>query len=159
MRTCRCITVIILLLIGIGTTWADVKLPAIFSDHMVLQRNAPIRVWGWAEAGEKVSVTLGQETETTTTNDQGQWQVTLAEHEYLVARYQLRRGLHRAAVTRIEYLMENFPKYPEMDSALCILGQAQRRLDETEEAEKTFARLRAEYPESQKCKKAKGSAS
>jgi TolA-binding protein len=67
--------------------------------------------------------------------------------------------LHRAAVTRIEYLMENFPKYPEMDSALCILGQAQRRLDETEEAEKTFARLRAEYPESQKCKKAKGSAS
>ena len=38
---------------------ADVRLPAVFSEHMVLQRQQKIRVWGWAEAGEAVTVTLG----------------------------------------------------------------------------------------------------
>ncbi len=80
MRICRIVTVVIIsLLFGIGAAWADVKLPAIFSDHMVLQRNEPIRIWGWAEAGEKVSVTLGQETQATTANRSEKWQVTLAE--------------------------------------------------------------------------------
>jgi len=80
MRICRIVTVIIIsLLFGIGTTWADVKLPAIFNDHMVLQRNAPIRIWGWAEVGEEVSVTLGGKTKTTTANSTEKWQVTLAE--------------------------------------------------------------------------------
>ena len=31
---------------------ADVRLPNIFGDNMVLQRDKPIRVWGWADAGE-----------------------------------------------------------------------------------------------------------
>ncbi|NQV31411.1 MAG: sialate O-acetylesterase, partial [Phycisphaeraceae bacterium] len=78
MRTCRLVTVLMITLCaGLGSTWADVTLPAIFSDHMVLQRNADIRVWGWADAGEKVSVTLGQDTQATTANPSGQWQVTL----------------------------------------------------------------------------------
>jgi sialate O-acetylesterase len=34
-----------------------VKLPGLFKDHMVLQREAQVRVWGWAEPGEAVSVT------------------------------------------------------------------------------------------------------
>jgi len=38
---------------------AEVKLPAMFSDHMVLQRGLPITVWGWADVGEAVTVTLG----------------------------------------------------------------------------------------------------
>ena len=37
---------------------AEVRLPAIFGDHMVLQHKTPIRVWGWAEAGEAITVTL-----------------------------------------------------------------------------------------------------
>ena len=35
---------------------ADVKLPAIFGDHMVLQRDQKDKVWGWAEPGEEVTV-------------------------------------------------------------------------------------------------------
>ena len=35
------------------------RLPKIFGDHMVLQRDKPINVWGWAEPGEDVKVTLG----------------------------------------------------------------------------------------------------
>ena len=36
------------------TLCADVKLPKIFGDNMVLQREMPVPVWGWAEKGEKV---------------------------------------------------------------------------------------------------------
>ena len=53
--------------------YADVKLPAPFSDHMVLQHNATVPVWGWADAGEKVTVQLGKQIKTTTANAWGKW--------------------------------------------------------------------------------------
>ncbi|MEZ0388408.1 MAG: 9-O-acetylesterase, partial [Verrucomicrobium sp.] len=57
---------------------AEVKLPAIFGDHMVLQRDMKIPVWGWAAAGEKVSVKLDQGTPVETTADpSGKWRVEL----------------------------------------------------------------------------------
>ena len=34
---------------------ADVRLPSIFSDHMVVQADEPLRLWGWATPGERVS--------------------------------------------------------------------------------------------------------
>ena len=45
-------------------TRADVKLPAIFSDHMVLQRDQKDRVWGWADPGEEVTVAIDEQTKT-----------------------------------------------------------------------------------------------
>ena len=36
---------------------ADVKLPAVISDHMVAQSDAALPIWGWAEPGEDVTVT------------------------------------------------------------------------------------------------------
>lgn len=47
-----------LCLLCINQALADVRLPRIFDSHMVLQRNKPIPVWGWADAGEKVTVEL-----------------------------------------------------------------------------------------------------
>jgi sialate O-acetylesterase len=45
----------------VATAHADVKLPAILNEGMVLQRNAPIKFWGWADEGEQVTVEfLGQ---------------------------------------------------------------------------------------------------
>ena len=38
--------------------YADVKLPAILSDHMVLQAGKPASIWGWADPQEKVTVKL-----------------------------------------------------------------------------------------------------
>jgi len=38
--------------------FADVKLPAIFSSHMVIQRNKSVVIWGWATAAEKVEVSF-----------------------------------------------------------------------------------------------------
>ena len=56
---------------------AEVKLPAVFGSHMVLQREKPVRVWGWADVGEAVTVRFRDQEQTTTTSDDGQWSVTL----------------------------------------------------------------------------------
>jgi sialate O-acetylesterase len=56
---------------------ADVRLPKIFTDHMMLQRNLPVRVWGWADAGEAVSVTLAGKSAATKADKQGQWKIEL----------------------------------------------------------------------------------
>lgn len=57
---------------------ADVKVPAVFSDNMVLQRNQANTVWGWAEAGEEVKVTFNNgQAKTTQADDAGKWSVKL----------------------------------------------------------------------------------
>jgi len=56
---------------------ADVKLPNVLASQMVLQRDVPLNVWGTADAGEAVSVTLGKQTVKTAANDQGTWKVQL----------------------------------------------------------------------------------
>lgn len=56
---------------------ADIKLPSIFSDRMVLQRGVCAPVWGWADPGEKISVTAADQTQTTTADTNGKWHVTL----------------------------------------------------------------------------------
>ena len=56
---------------------ADVKLPAVFSDHMVLQRGNVAPVWGWADSGEKVTVQFAGQTKTATAGKHGKWMVRL----------------------------------------------------------------------------------
>jgi sialate O-acetylesterase len=56
---------------------ADVRLPKIFTDNMMLQRDLPVRVWGWADAGEAVSVTLAGKNAATKADDEGQWAIEL----------------------------------------------------------------------------------
>ena len=50
---------------------------AIFADHMVLQRDRPIEVWGRAAAGEQVTVTLGNATRASQADASGRWSVSL----------------------------------------------------------------------------------
>jgi sialate O-acetylesterase len=57
---------------------ADVKLPAIFSEHAVLQRDMPVPVWGWADPGESVTVAIAGQTQKATTDANGKWRVTLS---------------------------------------------------------------------------------
>ena len=49
----------------VAAAFGDVKLPAMFTDHAVLQRDMPVPVWGWAEPGEKVTVTIAGQTHKT----------------------------------------------------------------------------------------------
>ena len=52
-------------------------MPAIFSDHMVLQRDLANPVWGWADAGEDVVVVLGDQKKTAKADANGKWRVVL----------------------------------------------------------------------------------
>jgi len=54
---------------------AEVKLPFLFSDGMVLQRNAPVRVWGDAAPGEKVAVEFRGEVKAASASSLGHWEV------------------------------------------------------------------------------------
>jgi sialate O-acetylesterase len=56
---------------------AKVRLPALVSDGMILQRNQDLKIWGYADAGEKITVKLINKTYTTTADQNGNWMVTL----------------------------------------------------------------------------------
>ncbi len=56
---------------------ADVSMPHVFASHMVMQRDRPLPVWGWAAPGEKVTVKLGDRSATTQACDAGRWKVRL----------------------------------------------------------------------------------
>src|ERR1700754_1356472 len=61
-----------------STGFGQVKVPRLISDGMVLQREVPIRVWGWASPGEKVTIKFDGETASGVTNDEGKWRVVLS---------------------------------------------------------------------------------
>ena len=56
---------------------ADVSVPSLFSDHMVLQRDKPVRIWGWADPGETVNVKLDGMTAEIIADDSGEWKLSL----------------------------------------------------------------------------------
>ena len=62
-----------------GVCVAEVRLPAVFADNMVLQRNQPIRIWGWAQPGENVTVALAGHSTTATTEQDGRWRAALGK--------------------------------------------------------------------------------
>jgi sialate O-acetylesterase len=60
---------------------ADVTLPTLLGDHMVIQRGLPVHVWGMAAAHEAVSVTFRNETKSATADNDGRWSVFLTPGE------------------------------------------------------------------------------
>lgn len=58
--------------------FAQVRLPKLIGNDMVLQREKPINIWGWASAGEKVTVTFSKQTKSTKADKSGKWIVSLA---------------------------------------------------------------------------------
>lgn len=57
---------------------AEIKLPAIFSDGMVLQQQQLVRIWGTGDVGEDVKITFGDQTQATATDPTGKWSITLS---------------------------------------------------------------------------------
>src|ERR1700685_152429 len=60
---------------------ADVTLPALLTDHMVVQRGLPVHVWGMAAPHESVTVTFRGETKSGTADDLGRWSIYLSPGE------------------------------------------------------------------------------
>lgn len=76
LRTWR-LAVAALLVLACLHARAAASLPHVFGDNMVLQRDKPVPVWGWAKSGEKVRVALGGQEKSTTADENGRWMVRL----------------------------------------------------------------------------------
>ena len=63
--------------LGLSALQADVTLPNIFGDHMVLQREQANPVWGKADPGEAVTVSIAEQSHTTQADANGDWRINL----------------------------------------------------------------------------------
>lgn len=80
MRTLiRSLVVAALAAFTLNLAQATVRLPAIFSDHMVLQQEEDCAIWGWADPGEKITVTIAGKSKSTVAGKDGQWRLRLPE--------------------------------------------------------------------------------
>jgi sialate O-acetylesterase len=60
-----------------STAAPALTLPRVFSDHMVLQRDVPVKIWGWADPGQSVEVAFAGQKQTAKADASGKWTVTL----------------------------------------------------------------------------------
>ena len=72
-----------LAVLAASRAFSEVKPARIFSDNMVIQANAPIRVWGTAEKGENISVEFMGSNASTVADKNGYWRVALPPQQYL----------------------------------------------------------------------------
>lgn len=63
--------------LNVNLAQAEIKLPSIIGDHMVLQQGQKNPLWGWSEPGEKITVTVDGQSHSTTADNNGKWKVTL----------------------------------------------------------------------------------
>ncbi|MDR0908061.1 MAG: hypothetical protein LBM63_05605 [Rikenellaceae bacterium] len=69
---------LLLVCLSVGiTAQGKVRLPNLISDGIVFQRNAPICVWGWADAGERITLSFLGEEYKTRADKQGEWKIML----------------------------------------------------------------------------------
>jgi sialate O-acetylesterase len=71
-------TVFLAALMSVSLVHAELWMPAIFSDHMVLQREQANPVWGTAEPGQTVTVSIAGQRHETRADSEGNWRVELA---------------------------------------------------------------------------------
>jgi sialate O-acetylesterase len=62
---------------GLPLAAADLRLASVLSDHMVLQRDKPIAIWGWADPGEAVTVSFAGQSRSATADGTGKWSMKL----------------------------------------------------------------------------------
>jgi sialate O-acetylesterase len=65
------------LVLYFNVSFADVRPARLFSDHLVLQRNSIVPIWGTADANEKISVQFEKQITSTIADANGKWMVKL----------------------------------------------------------------------------------
>ena len=73
----KIITLVLYVLLGTTSLTAAIRLPKIFSDNMVLQRDVPLKIWGWADKNASVSLIFNGQTIKTKANRKGVWSASL----------------------------------------------------------------------------------
>ena len=89
----RTLIILLTLLLACPVALAEVTLPSVFGDHMVLQRDKEVRIWGKAEPGEQVTVEIADDLPPDVlrgdnhvaiyqadANQDGNWQIMLPKH-------------------------------------------------------------------------------
>ncbi|MCF0074161.1 sialate O-acetylesterase [Dyadobacter sp. CY261] len=94
---------IILALCASGLLRAQVRLPKLISDNMVLQRDQPIKVWGWASPKEKITLHFDQKTYQTTTNAAGKWEIGLPAHAAGTGHSMVLKGRNEIRIANIAF--------------------------------------------------------
>lgn len=61
-------------------SFSQIRLPKLISDGMVLQRDKPLKIWGWASPKEKISIDFNKKTYKVITSETGKWEVTLPQY-------------------------------------------------------------------------------
>lgn len=103
MNKPTCILLVCIILASTGTARAELRLANVFNDHMVLQQEKPLTVWGWAEPGTGVSVTL---------TESKQQAVAMVGEEALKREPPAApAGDQPKPIVRIEYVHENAPEF------------------------------------------------
>jgi len=73
--------ILTLVILAASCSKTPVTLPVVFSDHMVLQRESPVPVWGWTKPGAKVTVSLGKSTVSVKAGKDGKFRAVLPEQQ------------------------------------------------------------------------------
>jgi outer membrane protein assembly factor BamD len=79
----------------------------------------------------------------------------LAKHEHIVARFYMKRGSYTAAVQRLNFLVDTYPRYADRDAVFYDLGTSLSRLGRDGEARLYFERVVTEFPDSEHAQDAK----
>lgn len=68
---------IFLLLSCTGNLYPNIRLPKLIGHGAILQRDEPVKIWGWSEIGEKITARINGETYSTVASPTGTWEVIL----------------------------------------------------------------------------------
>lgn len=73
------VPVLLFTLCNLTVAQAEIKPAALFGDHMVLQQGMSVPVWGWAEAGEQVTVSIAGQRQSARAGADGKWMIHLTD--------------------------------------------------------------------------------
>lgn len=77
MKLYKIVGLCFVFLAGTSITFAQVRLPRLIRDSMILQRDIPVKIWGWASKNEKVKILFNNKTYKTVADTNGKWNVIL----------------------------------------------------------------------------------
>ncbi|MCB8995272.1 MAG: sialate O-acetylesterase [Bacteroidales bacterium] len=79
MKNAVCL--LLLFSLNVFSSNAEIRLPALISDGVILQRGKEIKLWGWADAGENISLSFRNKKFKTTADKEGKWVIMLPKQE------------------------------------------------------------------------------
>ncbi|MGN7884552.1 sialate O-acetylesterase [Dyadobacter sp. 22481] len=82
---------------------AQIRLPKLISDHMVLQRDQPLKIWGWASPKEKIMLQFDRKTFKTTATVAGKWEIALPAHSAGTGYSMVLKGRSEIRITDIAF--------------------------------------------------------